>query len=136
MIGSEITARGIRLGGKEVLKGNGINVVNGHAYIYVGYAWHEVEPESVRVMCHRELKLLSNPQTTQEDIRELQDRLVQCAIDFCKEKGLSDIDGISFGVDGLQDSVEYGKWGPGSDSSIVVTGLEDGLYRREIGENM
>ena len=86
--------------------------------------------------------------TTHDDIRELQDRLVQTCIDFINEKGLTDIYGVSFNADSLAESAGYGSWQPCTDSYIKVEGLGhenhrrlDGSifrmpYRYEIGENL
>ena len=64
-----------------------------------------------------------NPQTTKEDLGELLEILIQDTIDFIKERGLKDIDGIGFGVDGLQSSAKYGEWTPSSDANIYATGI-------------
>jgi hypothetical protein len=86
--------------------------------------------------------------TTHDDIRELQDRLVQTCIDFINEKGLTDIYDVSFNADSLAESAEYGSWQPCTDSYIKVEGLghenhrrQDGSifrmpYRYEIGESL
>ena len=49
-----------------------------------------------------------SPIATLNDLWELQDALMKTTVDFCKERNLTDIDSISFGADGLQDSIEYG----------------------------
>ena len=65
-----------------------------------------------------------NPVTKTEDIKALQERLVQCCIDFIKERNLTDIDEVSFNVDGLRDSIEFGEWTPGMDSHISIYGVQ------------
>ena len=72
--------------------------------------------------------------TTQEDIKGLQQVLVQAAIDYIKEHSLSDIDAINFHVDGLSDSIKEGKWMSGTDSSIQVDGIHDLKYERKNGD--
>ncbi len=108
----------------------------------------EVDPSTVRIIRHDDLHKYINPVTTTDDIKELQQRLVQTCIDFIKEKNLTDIDAVRFNVDGLEDSIEFGEWTPGMDSYIGVEGLQavslldryDEPYtfrvRRLIGENM
>ena len=66
-----------------------------------------------------------NPITTQDNIRELQEILVQTCINYVKQHNLTDIDEIFFSVNGLsEDSYNAGKWMPSTDSSIEVIGIE------------
>ena len=51
-------------------------------------------------------------------IAKLQDRLVQCCIDFINENNLGDLERVDFTADGLQISSEFGKWSPATDSFI------------------
>lgn len=71
------------------------------------------------------LEKYKDPKTKQSDIRDLHNLLVQTCINFIKERELFDINEVSFGVDGLEEGVEYGEWTPGVDSSISVVGLQD-----------
>lgn len=58
---------------------------------------------------------------------ELQKRLMQCTIDFFREKDIKDIWAVSWGADDLPSSIEEGKWMPFSDSSITIEKItEDG----------
>lgn len=67
-----------------------------------------------------------NPVTKLEDIKALQEKLVQCCIDFIKERNLTDIDEVLFNVDGLERyAIEYGKWVPQMDSHISVYGIQE-----------
>lgn len=79
-----------------------------------------------------------NPSTKIEDIKELQERMVQLCIDYLIEKGIDDIQEVRFSADMLQHSKEYGEWTPATDSFITVYGFqtdEHGLEaRRIIGE--
>ena len=88
----------------------------------------EVDPTTVRIIKHDDLPKYINPVTTINDIKELQQKLVQTCIDFIKEKNLTDIDAVRFNVDGLEDSIEFGEWTPGMDSYIGVEGLQDESY--------
>lgn len=54
-----------------------------------------------------------------EPASELQQRLMQCTIDFFREKGIDDVWAVAWGADDLISSVEEGKWVPYSDSSIA-----------------
>lgn len=95
----------------------------------------EVDPTTVRIIKHDDLPKYINPVTTTDDIKELQQRLVQTCIDFIKEKNLTDIEGVRFNVDGLEDSIEFGEWTPGMDSYIGVEGLQDESYLDRYGES-
>ena len=85
----------------------------------------EVDPATVRIIRHDDLHEYINPVTTTDDIKELQQRLVQTCIDFIKEKNLTDIDAVRFNVDGLEDSIVFCEWTPGMDSYIGVEGLQE-----------
>lgn len=60
--------------------------------------------------------------------RELQDRLVQCCIDYIKETGDTNIDRVIFTADALQDSSKYGSWQPCTDSTCELEKLTDSGY--------
>ena len=63
-------------------------------------------------------KKASKNKTTDVLIAKLQDRLVQCCIDFINENNLGDLERVDFNADGLQISSEFGKWSPATDSFI------------------
>jgi di/tripeptidase len=62
--------------------------------------------------------------STHKDIRDLQNVLVQAVIDFVNDRKLTDIEEVSFGMDNVQSSAEYGEWVPATDSSINAYGFE------------
>ena len=64
-----------------------------------------------------------NPQTTQEDLAQLLEILVQTTINFINERGLKDIDAIGFGADSLQESARWGEWVAATDANIHATGI-------------
>ena len=64
-----------------------------------------------------------NPQTTEKDLKELLEIPVQTTIDFINERGLKDIDAISFSADSLQESAKWGEWVSATDASVHATGL-------------
>lgn len=84
----------------------------------------EVDPATVRIIRHDDLPKYENPVTSTEDIKELQQRLVQTCIDFVRTRNLTDIDAVRFNVNGLEDSIEFREWTPGMDSYIGVEGLQ------------
>ena len=69
--------------------------------------------------------------TTRDDIRELQDVLMQTCIDYIKEHNLTDVASVLFSVDDIQPSVEEGKWIGFTDSYCSCKGIKWGKYRRK-----
>ena len=67
--------------------------------------------------------------TQKEEVKELQELLVQTCIDFINKKGLKDIWGVYFQADDLNTSAEYGEWTPSTDSYIRVEGIETDTYK-------
>ena len=87
------------------------------------------------------LEPYSNPVTTEDQLSELQDILVQVCINYININGLTDIDEIIFNADSLQHSARFGKWVPATDSYIRAVGYEkinDGKnnysIRKKIGD--
>ena len=86
----------------------------------------EVDPSTLKIARSKDLPTYNNPVTTINNIKELQERLVQTTIDYIKENNLTDIYDVSFSVDGLEgNAIEFGEWTPCMDSSISVEGLQD-----------
>ena len=71
------------------------------------------------------LEPYSNPVTTEDQLSELQDILVQVCINYININGLTDIDEIAFNADSLQRSAHFGKWVPATDSYIRAVGYEE-----------
>lgn len=110
-------------------------------YIYNCPMTWDVDPTTIRIIRHDDLPKYDNPITTTEDIKELQQRLVQTCIDFVRTRNLTDIDAVRFNVDGLEDAINFQEWTPSMDSYIGVEGLQkeegkDYRVRKEIGEYM
>lgn len=95
----------------------------------------EVDPATVRIIRHDDLPNYENPVTTTEDIKELQQRLVQTCIDFVRTRNLTDIDAVRFNVDGLGDSIDFCEWTAGMDSYIGVEGLQEETYTGKSGKS-
>ena len=95
----------------------------------------EVDPATVRIIRHDNLPEYENPVTTTEDIKELQQRLVQTCIDFVRTRNLTDIDAVRFNVDGLGDSIDFCEWTPSMDSYIGVEGLQEETYIGKSGKS-
>lgn len=60
--------------------------------------------------------------------KELQERLVQCCIDYIKETGDTNIDRVIFTVDALQESSKYGSWQACTDSTCELEKSTDNGY--------
>lgn len=86
-------------------------------------------------ICEKE-PVFEEPKTTEEDIKDLQDILVQDVIDFLNARGLQEVDTVSFHVDGLKKSLEEERWTPSSDSSIYFYGIDEDGRRATIGSYM
>ena len=122
----QLVVKGTDINSEERITGTGINFIDGRAYLYNKYVWYEVDPNNVRVYGLPDLESYPDPKTNEDDASVLQERIMQTVIEVCKERNLTDIDEISFGADGLQDSIEYGSWTPSTDSSLNIIGRHDG----------
>lgn len=78
--------------------------------------------------------------TTEEHLSRLLDKLVQTCIDYINENDLKDMDEISFKVDTLQTSANFGYWTPATDAAIsayeVVEDEKGKMVSKFIGECM
>ena len=72
-----------------------------------------------------DLPVYKSPISTSDDAKDLLNILVDTTIDFLKERKLDDVYEVSFGADGLYDSVAYGEWTPSIDASISFVGLQE-----------
>ena len=52
--------------------------------------------------------------------RELQQKLVDCCINFFTENPNKNVDRIAFSMDYIQSSVDFGSWHPNSDSYCEI----------------
>lgn len=55
-----------------------------------------------------------------EKFYELHKKLVQEVIDYCKENDIKNADEFYLSIDGLQSSIEFGEWHPGTDSAASL----------------
>lgn len=101
----------------------------------------EIDPSTIKWIGSLNLNEFKDPKTTRSDIKDLHKLLVQTCVNFIKERNLTDIYEVNFGVDGLEnDAIEFGEWTPGMDSSLSVVGLQkdnddDFRVRKIIGES-
>lgn len=124
-------ARNLEFTGRSTLdktsyKGTGVNQINGELWIINGEELVcPIEDTSLRIRDLNRYEKYENPITSLKDLSDLQHLLTNVIISFCKERKLNDIDRLSFGVDGIQDSIEYGEWTPSTDSSLIAYGYEN-----------
>lgn len=124
-------ARNLEFTGRSTLdktshKGTGVNQINGELWIINGEELVcPIEDTSLRIRDLNRYEKYENPITSLKDLSDLQHLLTNAIISFCKERKLNDIDRLSFGVDGIQDSIEYGEWTPSTDSSLIAYGYEN-----------
>ena len=119
---------------KATYKGTGVNLIDGELWLIKGSdTLCPIEETSLRIRGLSQYEKFETPITTMEDLSDLQKELMSTAIRFCKERNLTDIDSLSFGADGIQDSVEYGEWTASTDSSLVAHGYENNKQKL-IGE--
>lgn len=118
------------------LEGTGVNQVDEELYLLDGdKTLCPIERTSLRITDKDRYKDFNNPVTSSKDLSELQNKIMETVISFCKERKLTDVDRIDFSADGLQSSIAYGKWVPSTDSSISAYGYEEDEYKK-IGEWM
>lgn len=72
--------------------------------------------------------------TTHENTKELHEILVQTCIDYINKNNLTDIDCVSFNVDGLVESAKEGKWMPASDSYLGLFCVGFNCLERKNGD--
>lgn len=124
-------ARNLEFTGRSTLdktsyKGTGVNQINGELWIINGEELVcPIEDTSLRIRDLNRYEKYENPITSLKDLSDLQHLLTNAVISFCKERNLTDIDRLSFDVDGIQDSIEYGEWTPSTDSSLIAYGDEN-----------
>ena len=119
---------------KTTHKGTGVNLIDGELWLIKDNdKLCPIEERSLRICGLSQYEKFESPITSMEDLLDLQKELMNTAICFCKERNLTDIDSLSFGADGIQDSIEYGEWTASTDSSLVAHGYENNKQKL-IGE--
>ena len=90
-------------------------------------AMREIKDEFPAYDKYKVLEYMKNPdrksKMTEDNIRELQNILVQTCIDYINEHHLSDLEEVHFNADSLQCSADYKEWTPATDSAISCYGL-------------
>jgi hypothetical protein len=109
----------------EKIIGTGINIVGDEVFICQNNEWIKVVPDSVTLRACTEMENFPNSKMREEDLYYLWESMVQTIIDVCKEKKLNEIDELSFSIDDLKSSIEYGRWVPASDASLRIIGYHN-----------
>ena len=129
----KLKVSGRRVDTKERIIGNGFYTdLLGKIYVVSNGVNHEIEESSLRVYTESVLEKYEGSNMTEEHVRKLHKMLVDTAINFCADYDFDEVSEISFGADGLSDSIKYGGWTPSTDSSLRICGWQDGK-RKEIG---
>ena len=119
---------------KVTHKGTGVNLIDSELWLIKDNdKLCPIEETSLRIRGLSQYEKFESPITSMKDLSDLQKELMNTAIRFCKERNLTDIDILSFSVDGIQDSVEYGEWTASTDSYLVAHGYENNKQKL-IGE--
>lgn len=136
MTEEKLIFKGTTLSDRTRVEGTGINDMNDGLHLLdnnndLGL----IERSSMRILGIGRYPVFKNPTTTQKDLRDLQEKIMETVISFCEERNLTDIDRVDFHSDGLQSSIDFGTWVPSTDSSISAYGYEDDKLKK-IGEWM
>lgn len=105
-----------------------INVNNAETVLLIGTDYSE-DYYPVAIMYYDPKNLPINiERQTHNFARELQERLVQCCIDYINEIDNKDIDRVIFSADCLQESAKAGYWQPCTDSTCELQKNTDDGY--------
>lgn len=60
----------------------------------------------------------------EEKLSKLHQQLVNTIVEFCNDNNI-EASSVQFGIDGLESSLEFGSWHPGTDSSFRICDKND-----------
>lgn len=72
--------------------------------------------EKLFVEWEKEIK--KHKELTQEDLKDLQEKLVNTCVEFLKERDIFNVEEVHLTIDGMYDSIKFGYWTPSTDSYI------------------
>ena len=78
--------------------------------------------------CKKRMELLDIPGSSNL-ASKLQERLVQCCLDYIRETGNTEIDRVVFTADCLQESAKHGSWQACTDSTCQIEKSTDDGYQ-------
>ena len=108
------------------VEGYGVKFMGNQTFVITNDGEIEIIPSSLRICNMDQTEQFNIEVMTKEQVGDLHKLLVQTTIDYLRSQNITDVDEVSFGVDGLTASIEYGYWTPGTDSSMSLYGYEDG----------
>lgn len=124
-----VTVKGKSIETGDIVTGIGIKWVNNETIIITNDCEVSVIPSSLRIINFPSKEEFKKEVLSDKQIYELHENLVQTTIDYLKKFDTIDVDGVSFYVDGLKESIDKGTWTPFTDSSLSLYGYEDGINK-------
>mgnify|MGYP003301551061 CR=1 FL=1 len=134
MTEKKLTFWGRKIDTKEKIKGFGVKEVDNNFILICDDGEHIITPSSLTIFRDNDNIPYSKQVMTVEQINELHHTIVQTIIDYCKNKNIKDVEEVHFGVDCLQNSIDFGEWTPCTDSSLSIYGYENN-EKKIIGES-
>lgn len=123
--------RNIIVRGKSVdtgnkINGTGVKWLDDKVFVITEKGDVQIIPTSLIITNLPDKETFVEEVLSQEEINNLHEFLMQTLIDYFKKNNIFCVDEISFDVDSLKESINYGKWIPSTDSSLLLSGYEDG----------
>lgn len=123
--------RNIIVRGKSVdtgnkINGTGVKWLDDKVFVITEKGDVQIIPSSLIITNLPDKETFVEEVLSQEEINNLHEFLMQTLIDYFKKNNIFCVDEISFDVDSLKESINYGKWIPSTDSSLLLSGYEDG----------
>lgn len=110
---------------REKIEGYGVKFIDEQIFVVTKDGDIEIIPSSLRIRHFDDHETFSKEVMTQKQVHELHNLMVETIIKYLKSQNITEVDEVTFGVDGLMPSVEFGYWTPGTDSSLHLYGYED-----------
>ena len=123
--------RNIIVRGKSVdtgnkINGTGVKWLDDKVFVITEKGDVQIIPTSLIITNLPDKETFVEEVLSQEEINNLHEFLMQTLIDYLKKNNIFCVDEISFDVDSLKESINHGKWIPSTDSSLLLSGYEDG----------
>lgn len=131
----KITFRGTKIGLNERIEGIGVKVIDNEMLIITKDGEYPIVPSTLRISGIHNVELMSEQRMTDKQIEGLHETIMSSVITYLRENKIKGVDEVGFRADGLEPSVEMGRWTPATDSSINIYGFEDSK-RKDIGHRI
>lgn len=86
--------------------------------------------------CFSDVPFCDEKMVDDETLNEFHHIMVQTALDYIREKGLTDVYSVSFYADSLQESAAHGQWCPATDSFLTLESLNKEEYVTRDGKEI